>query len=152
VAVGSASAEPAVHAATACTVNEAGLEYHGQNGAAGTLIEEFEFVAKNRRVHCSLSGFPKVTLLKKSGRELPIKVRRSHNRKSRTLGLRKGKPIAFEVAHPSADPDTTQPCKIKVYGFRIHVRGLGKDLDLQLPSPVNFCDKGARRTAFGRPR
>jgi hypothetical protein len=152
IAVGGASAEPTARAAAACTVNDAGLNYDGQQGAAGTLIEQFRY-DKVGGGKCSLKGYPKVTLLRKSGAALPITVRRSHNRPVKTVGLRSGRDVAFELTHPSADPATGKPCKIKAWGFRVHTPGFSKDLTLMLPnSPVLFCEKGAKRTAFGRSR
>ncbi|MEA2450575.1 MAG: hypothetical protein QOG63_2507 [Thermoleophilaceae bacterium] len=152
IGAGAASAERGVHAAGACGVNDASLSYDGSEGAAGTQFEKFRYIAKTGSVHCTMRGFPRVTLLSKSGSALPIKVRRSHNRPVKTVGLRKGKPVAFELAHPSADPASTKPCKIKVYAFRVHTKGFKKDLTLSLSPPLRFCDKGARRTAVGRPR
>lgn len=149
LSAGGASAEPGVTAAAACTVNDAGLEYNGQDGAAGTLVETFRYT-KAGGGRCSLKGFPKVTLLRKSGRALPIRVRRSGARPVRRVSLRPGRPVHFEVRHPSADPDTSQPCRTRVWGFRIKTPGFSKDLTLSLSSPVRFCDQGARKTAFGR--
>jgi hypothetical protein len=149
IAAGGASAEPGVTAAAACTVNDATLEYNGQDGAAGTLVEGFRYV-KRGGGRCSLTGFPKVTLLRKSGRALPIRVRRSGKRPVRRVSLRSGKPVYFEVRHPSSDPDTSAQCSTRVWGFRVKTPGFSKDLDLELSSPLRFCDKGARKTAFGR--
>jgi hypothetical protein len=149
IAAGGASADSGVTAAAACTVNDATLEYNGQDGAAGTLVETFRYV-KRGGGRCSLEGFPKVTLLRKSGRALPIRVRRSGARPVRRVGLRRGKPVHFEVRHPSADPDTSRPCSTRVWGFRIKTPGFSKDLELELSSAVRFCDEGARKTAFSR--
>jgi hypothetical protein len=149
LAASGASAESGVSAARACTLNDAGLEYNGQDGAAGTLVEQFRYV-KVGGGRCSLKGFPKVTLLRKSGRALPFRVRRSGARPVRKVSLRQGKPVAFEVRHPSADPDTSRPCSTRVHGFRVRTPGFAKDLTLELSSPVRFCEDGAKKTAFGR--
>jgi hypothetical protein len=151
LAAGGASADSGVNAARACTLNDAGLEYNGQDGAAGTLVEQFRYV-KVGAGSCSLKGFPKVTLLRKSGRALPIRVRRSGARPVRKVSLQRGKAVHFEVRHPSADPGTSQPCRTRVHGFRVRTPGFAKDLTLELSSPVRFCEKGARKTAFGRAR
>jgi Protein of unknown function (DUF4232) len=153
IAIGGASASAGSHltAAAACTLNDVALTYKGTEGAAGTQIENFRYTKRGAGT-CSMGGFPKVELLKKSGAALAIKVRRSHNRKVRTLGLRKGKPLAFELAHPSFDPDTSNPCSTKVQGFRVRAPGIPQKLTLKLSSPLKFCLKGAKRTALGRPR
>jgi hypothetical protein len=152
IAAGGATADSGVSAAGACTVNDAGLSYGSGGGGAGTLVEEFTY-DKTGSGSCTLKGYPKVTLLKKSGAALPIKVKRSHARPVKSVTLRKGKDVVFELSHPSADPKTTKPCKIKVWGFRVHTPGFSKDLTLMLPNtPVRFCETGAKRTAFGRAR
>jgi hypothetical protein len=152
IAAGGASADSQVSAARACDVNDVGLSYTGQQGAAGTLIESFSY-DKVGSGSCTFKGFPQVTLLRKNGSALPIKVKRSHQRPVKTVRLRNGKDVGFELSHPSADRATTKPCKIKVWGFRIHVRGFAKDLTLTLPNTaVRFCETGAKRTAFHRAR
>ena len=152
VGAGGAFADSGVSAAARCGLNDATLGYSGSEGAAGTQIEKFQYFAKNGGVHCSMKGYAKITLLEKSGTSLPIKVKRSHNRPVRRLTLKKGKPVAFELAHPSFDPVTTKPCKIKVWGMRVETPGFSKVLVLKLSSPLRFCDTGAKRTAFGRKR
>jgi hypothetical protein len=150
IAVSAASADSTVTAARACTLNDAGLSYNGEQGAAGTQIESFSY-NKVGSGSCTLKGFPKVTLLRKGGGALPIKVRRSHNRPVKAVTLKKRKDVAFDLGHPSTDRSTGKQCKIKVWGFRVHTPGFSKDLTLMLPNtPVLFCEKGAKRTAFYR--
>jgi hypothetical protein len=152
VAAGGASAEPRVSAAAACTINDLRLDFLGEQGAAGTLINTFRY-AKRGGGSCTLKGYPKVTLLGQSQRPLSIKVRRSKARPVKAVALKKGKGVFFEVTRPGADPKSGFACKTKkVYHYRIQAPGMPQKLTISLQNPELYCAKGVRKTAFGRRR
>jgi len=151
VAAAGASADTQVRAAAACTTNDVSLGFDGQENTAGTRVEQFSY-EKVGSGRCSMKGFAKVELLRKSGAAYSIKVRRSHQRPVKTVGLRKGKAIAFELTHPNAEPGSGKTCKNRVHGFRVKAPGIENPLTLKLSSPIHFCEKGAKRTALHRKR
>src|SRR4051794_22569538 len=135
------------HAARrACSVNDERLTYFPADGAAGRLFEKFRIKHKGKGSKCTVKGYPKVSLLNKRGHVMDIKVHKEGGHKVRRRVLGKGHPLWFVLSHPTMDRDTGRPCRRKVYGFKVLLKGQVKAFIIDGFAPVRFCDSGARVT------
>jgi Protein of unknown function (DUF4232) len=151
LSVGSAGADTQVRAAAACEVNNQRLTFFpAAEGAAGSLIDKFRYKIRRgsgQPARCSLRGYPKVQLLGRRGRVLPVRVRRAPGR-VRTVSLRRGKPVRFSLLR--RNPETANCETRRVYRISVMVPGQAKAMIIKGFDPIRFCRAGTRVTPLSR--
>jgi hypothetical protein len=135
-----------------CRSSHLRLVYHGPNGAAGTIYELMRLETRPG-VSCTMRGYPGVSLLGRHGRRLPIAVGRDTTSRNplRIETFGPGRSARFSIRHPSADPATTESCRIRAFFVRVIPPNETHALMVRIPrTPAHFCRAGARVTPVGR--
>lgn len=134
---------PTVSSPMPCQTSQLALSFGSSNGAAGTIVDTFQF--KNiSSASCTMNGFPNVQMLDSHGNLLPTQVQQGGGMLSNEPGpspftLQPGKISTFEVAWSDVPVGSETTCPT---ASSLRVTPPGQSVFLTVNTNIAPCNSG----------